>query len=134
MTVHSDILTKADLYACLPRDVAIAAIRELHNTRKRARGWQLSLEGHGARHTRRRNSGYYGATEVDAIGHYGYAATWDDHGIWMAALYEIDPDACIAWYDNRADFYAKTTAEMRWRRTAKRGARASAPWLDKVTA
>lgn len=134
MIVHSDTLTRDDLYACLPADVMIADIRELRNPRKRARGWEIHLEGYGSRHTRRRNSGYYGATEVDAIGHYGYAATWDDHGVWMAALYEIDPLAAIACYANRDDFYEKTENEMAWRRNAKRGTRASAPWLDRVTA
>lgn len=130
MKVWSDTLTRADLYACLPADVGIGEMRELRNPRKRARGWDLHLEGYGTRHTRRRNTGQYGA----ASSAYFNAATWDDHGVWMAALYEIDPDAAIAWYDNRADFYAKTEREMRWRRTAKRGSRASAPWLEGTTA
>lgn len=134
MFVHSDTLTRDDLYAALPADVMIAELRELRNPRKRARGWKITLEGYGARHTRRRNSGYYGAAEVDTLGHYGYAATWDDHGEWMAALYETDPLASIACYANRDDFYEQTANEMAWRRSAKRGTRAAAPWLDRVTA
>ncbi len=124
MKVYSDILTREDLFAALPSDV-YADVRNI-NTRKRARGWEVHLEGLGGRHTRRRNSGRYGAT-----GQGGMAATWDDHGVWMAALYEIDPLAQIACYRDRDDFYESTENEMAWRRNAKRGTRAEAPWLEK---
>jgi hypothetical protein len=124
MKVYSDILTREDLYVALPADV-YADVRNI-NTRKRARGWEVHLEGLGARHTRKRNSGNYGA------GH-EMAATWDDHGVWMAALYEIDPLAQIACYSDRDNFYESTEHEMTWRRDARRGVRAEAPWLG-VTA
>lgn len=135
MKVYSDTLTRDDLYAALPADVMIADMRELKNPRKRTHGYEIHLEGYGTRHTRRRNSGWYGATEADPVGHYGYAATWDDHGEWMAALYEIDPLAIIACYLNRDDFYEKTANEMEWRQQAK-GSRktATAPWLERVPA
>ena len=126
MKVYSDTLTINDLYACLPSGVGIAGVREIGRARKRARGWELSLEGYDARHTRRTNSGQYGAGER-------FAATWDDHGVWMNNLYERDPNAHIAWYENREDFYEKTAREMLWRRDAKRGVRAEAPWLNGVT-
>lgn len=129
MKIYSDTLTTDDLYRCLPNDVGMADCRTIRSPRKRARGWEMHLEGLGARHTRQRNSGSWGAQ-----GDGSFAATWDDHGIWMAALYEIDPDAVIAWYTDRGDFYAKTEREMQWRRTARRGSRATAPWLDKVPA
>lgn len=56
---------------------------------------------------RRRNSGSYGADEL-------WAATHDEHGHWMAQVFEADPDAAIGWsprtpqYTGRADFHAKT--------------------------
>lgn len=126
MKLYSDTLTEADLYACLPDGVTIAAIRPMR-TRKRASGWELSLEGYGTRHTRRRNSGMEGANG------YGYAATWDDQGVWMAALYDRDPDALIAWYTSRHYFYEATANVAKWRQRSRfRSIRENsrAPWLD----
>lgn len=126
MKLYSDTLTTADLYACLPSDVDIASLRTMKRPRKRANGWEVSLEGFGARHTRRSNSGDYGAG-------YTMAATWDDHGVWMAALYDRDPDAIFAgYYDNRDDFYAKTRHDFHWRQRSRFTSvrdNAQAPWL-----
>ena len=128
MKLYSDTLTTDDLYACLPRDVGIAEIREMRQPRKRARGWELSLEGLGGRHTRRSNSGGYGAGDR-------YAATWDDHGVWMAALYDRDERALFAgYYNGRLDFYLKTAHEHERRQHAARPYRSTAPWLDGVPA
>jgi hypothetical protein len=126
MKLYSDTLTTADLYAALPEGVGIAAIRPIRSPRKRAHGWELSLEGFAGRHTRRRNSGMYGADG------YGYAATWDDHGVWMAALYAKDPDALIAWYKDRDHFYSATRHESEWRKRSRMSAirnHGQAPWL-----
>ncbi len=100
MKVYSDTLTREDLYASLPSDVYLDA-QEIRRPRTRARGWTVYLEGLGDRHTRNTNSGNYGAGSHKA-------ATWDDHGLWMAKLYEIDPMAKIAHYDSRSDFYDST--------------------------
>lgn len=135
MKIYSDTLTRDDLYAALPDGVMVADIREIRNPRKRARGWQITLEGYAARHTRRRNSGTWGA--VPTAGEYGYAATWDDHGVWMAALYEIDPLALIAEYANRDDFYESTEHAHAYRsRSPWRTVRdnSQAPWLETVDA
>jgi|ERR1700729_4346849 len=52
-------------------------------------------------------------------------ATYDEHGEWMAKLFEIDPDAIIATYDGVEDFYRQT------QETRTRGfQRASFPWLE----
>jgi len=118
--VWSDTLTTEDLYAALPADVTIANLRELRSPRKRSRGWEIDLEGHGERHTRRSYDGER------------YAATWDDHGAWFVALYERDPDALLAWYASRADFYVQTRNQAHWRqRSPFRAVRENsrAPWL-----
>jgi hypothetical protein len=112
MRLHSDILTAADLHAATPDEV-IASVSN-HGSRKRARAFEVSLEGLGDRHTRKKNSGQYGAG-------YEFAASWDDWGIWLAALYEIDPNLNATYYTSREDFYAQTA------RYQPRGM--TAPWL-----
>lgn len=128
MKVYSDLLDTPDLYAALPADVYAATVK-LKRPRKRARGWTVSLEGLGSRHYRRKNSGNYGASSPGTM-----AATWDDHGVWMAALFAKDPNALIADYDGRDDF-ERQTREYReyvqeWNKpTSKRWNEHLAPWL-----
>lgn len=96
MKVYSDVLTEADLRSALP-DGVYADVRPLRQARVRRFGWDVYLEGFGARHTRATNSGTYGAGSRKAV-------SYDDHGVWMARLYQIDPDARVSWWKSRADF------------------------------
>lgn len=112
MRLHSDTITRADIFAALPDDVTATVVT--HGSRKRAQAFEVSLEGLGARHTRKKNSGQYGAGVE-------YAASWDDWGIWLAALYEIDPQLNATYYQDREDFYARTAQYQ------PRGMKA--PWL-----
>jgi hypothetical protein len=92
MRVHSDILTEQDLYRHLPVGVG-ASVDEIRRPRKRARGWIVYLRGYGERHTRA-NGRHNG----------DMAATYEDHGEWMAELFQIDPNASIGIYRNRGHF------------------------------
>lgn len=100
MKLYSDKLRRQDLYFYLP-DGVDADIQEIPNTRIRARGWIVHLEGMSERHRRATNSGNYGGG-----GH--KAATWDDWGVWMYELFKIDPDARIGNYDGLQDFLKQT--------------------------
>lgn len=100
MKVYSDKLTREDLFGALPTDV-YANVRDIPKVRVRTHGWDVSLKGLGARHTRSVNSGEYGAG-------YHKAASYDDHGEWMMRLFDIDPDARISWWKDRADFMRGT--------------------------
>lgn len=103
MKVYSDKLTRADLYGALPGPSLYLEATEIRGARVRSRGWTVRLEAlRGA--GRFRNSGQYGAESTRA-------ATWDEHGEWMAALFAIDPDARIAVYDGRAEFERVTKGE-----------------------
>jgi hypothetical protein len=99
MRLHSDIITARDIHAATPADVAADVSQ--HGSRSRARAFEVSLEGLGGRHTRKKNSGNRGAG-------YEYAASWDDWGVWLARLFEIDPNMTATYYKDRADFYAQT--------------------------
>jgi hypothetical protein len=102
MRIHSDILTRDDLFA------AIGAVRadapdiylehaSAHGSRSRTRAFEVALRGMGARHTRRPN-----------FGGDGYAATYHDWGYWIAELFAIDHDAVIGPYKGADDFERQT--------------------------
>ena len=105
MKIHSDILEHGHLVAALPDRVYARPLR--CGSRKRDHGFIVYLAGSSPRRSQH---------DRDV-----YAATWDEWGIWIAALYDIDPEAIIGQYWSREDFY-DTTAK--W---APRGA--LAPWL-----
>ena len=75
--------------------------------RKRAKGWQVYLTGSSPYRSQ--------ATEYPA-------ATWDEHGIWMHRLFQLDPNAVIARYDGLDDFMETT---KRWKPF-----KTKAPWLE----
>lgn len=117
MKVYSDALIDADFSpAAHVAGVSYWTFRRLTNTRVRARGWEISLTG---------SSPYTSQHEGDPH----KAATWTEHGVWMADLFKIDPNARISWWNGAADFVAKTGIESPYR-NAGGGHKHAAPWLD----
>lgn len=113
MRIYSKVLSPADIYGELrlaieTNDVVIESYREF-TPRAGGRGYEVYLEGLGARHKRARN------------GRGGKAASWDDYGLWMARLFKLDPAAKISHYNGVGEFIAFT------RQYQPRDA--SAPWL-----
>ncbi len=99
-------------------------------SRKRDRAFEVTLYvlAKDALHRRYGNSGSYGSKD-------DVAATWDEWGNWMVALYDIDPDAIIGHYETEADFYDQTRRHRDYVRMAhKEGSiprrTQTAPWLD----
>lgn len=90
MRIHSDILTEADIRAAVPSTAYIGKLT-VHGSRKRAHGYEVNLGGSG------KTGGQWGQTD-------GKAATWDEWGMFLAALYKIDPDITMAAYVDHADF------------------------------
>ena len=117
MKVYSKVLTADDIWAA-SRGIDGVCIDDsnVRSFRPRAggNGYEFYLEGYAFHHLRRRNN------------RDGYAATWDEWGIVIARLYEIDPDARISWYTSRANFMEETA------RYIPRGMKA--PWLKQVAA
>jgi hypothetical protein len=104
MKLYSDVLSASDLIDldCVVSGVSIYAIDPLPNTRVRKNGFKIVLTGTSPFG---RNTGRWGAA-----GRYeqGPPATWDEHGAWMAQVFEKDPKARIAYYDGRDDFHKQT--------------------------
>ena len=95
MKVYSDTLTRKDLAeAAHAAGVYLWLCEEMKRTRVRAHGWEVSLSG----------SSPYRSQMAD----YHQAATYDEHGEWMMRLFDLDPDARISWWKDRADFMRGT--------------------------
>lgn len=95
MKVYSDVLTEADLWAALPAGLELMDGYYLTGTRAR-RFEKVRLVSPVARKVSRRhpNSGTHGAESRH------YCASWDEHGVWMARLFEKDSDARIIGYED----------------------------------
>lgn len=100
MRIHSDHLTTSDIYtAARHARVDVVNLTE-HGSRSRDHAFNVNLEGESRR---RPNGGTYGRGYAS-----GYAATWDQWGVFLAILFDIDPGAVCWAYDGRDAFLAKT--------------------------
>lgn len=96
MKIHSDILSPAQIH----RATTAAGMRGVdaevtsHGSRSRRASFNVSLTGTSNRWT---NSGQSGAGAE-------HAATWDEWGMFIQALYEIDPQALIGQYGTYETF------------------------------
>ena len=93
MKVYSDILDEKDFHEACPGRVHLAVFEQHPRPRKRSRGWTIGLTG---------TSPYTSQLSREK------AATWDEHGFWMAELFRRDPDAEIGIYKGAQDFNQKT--------------------------
>lgn len=94
MKIYSDILTREDIYSAVRGTGAWIHSCSQHRSRSHQRSFTVYLEGNSV-YARNAPSG-------------GQSATWDEHGLWMDALFAIDPDAVIAHYQGYADFVNQT--------------------------
>lgn len=100
MKFYSDTLTTADFRSALPGPgFYLARLDTLENPRIRTRGWNVLIGRFNSR--RYFNSGTHGACGVGA-------ATHDEWGEFIAALYEKDPDMRAGYYRSKGHFHATT--------------------------
>ncbi len=109
MKLHTNTLEHGDLVAALPDRVYARPLRT--GSRKRDHGFIVYLEGSSPRRSQHDRE--------------AFAATWDEWGMWLAALYDRDPEMIAGQYGSREDFY-DTTAKWRPRGML-------APWLTLST-
>lgn len=104
MKIHTDHLTSAEVYAATKAGGMKGVYAECVTlgSRSRKRGLVVHLTGNS---TRRPNGGNRGANKNSD----GYAATWDEWGIFLNYLFKMDPDAIAAGaYEGRDEFLLKT--------------------------
>ena len=124
MKLHSDILTEQDIRDCVPAGCYLAghyakdgvtwASIHVEGSRSRARGFTVRL------------SGSHKSTMQSLP---DKAATWDEWGIFIDALFQRDPDAKIGWYGSRDNFINVTTDEYNRCKTYRPDLNRTAPWL-----
>ena len=114
MKIHTNKLTRNDLYAALPDGLHLECVAK--GSRKRDHAFDVGIgampgtDAHGIKRCYARNSGTYGAAHE-----YGKAATYIEWGDWMVELFKIDPDAIVGPYEGIDGFIDATTHQASWR-------------------
>ena len=102
MKIHTDHLTYAEVHAATNASGMKGVYAECvtRGSRSRKRGLVVHLTGNSGR---RPNPGKGGTDRG------GYAATWDEWGMFLNYLFEMDPDAIATGaYEGRDEFLLKT--------------------------
>jgi hypothetical protein len=101
MRIHSDSLTHDDIH----KAARIARVSyggggfTKHGSRKRKHAFNVLLTGESRR---RPNGGSRGAGD-------DYAATWDQWGVFLAVLFDADPNMVTPHYADAAEFHQRTS-------------------------
>jgi hypothetical protein len=111
MKIHTDALSSLDLYratdAAGMHGVHIDGLTR-HGSWSRDHAYNVTLRGNS---TRRPNPGAGGRSYYDDN---EYAATWDEWGMFIEALFQADPNAIIGQYRSHALFRAATRNRFDW--------------------
>ena len=117
MRIHTDNLSGRDLAVAAATAGAYAFQIEPHGSRKRDHAFEVALTG---------SSPYRNGRDPD-----WKAATWDEWGLFIAALFKLEPTLVAGPYDGLADFERQTRdiaeAEKRYYGKSRKGR--TAPWL-----
>lgn len=119
MRIHTSIAEATDIFVALGSQINLGRIAshvsfkilERHGSRSHHHGWEIQLEAFERDNGRRAgNSGSYGALRPE---HDGYAATFDEWGWLIAALYKLDADMVVGTpkypvYRDAAHFHEQT--------------------------
>lgn len=98
MRIHTDEVTNLDLDRAAFHAGVTFAKKTVHGSRTHKRAFEIVLRGNSRR---RPNGGDYGADD-------GYAATFDQWGIFLAHLYVEDSTLRCWAYEDDGDFSRKT--------------------------
>lgn len=82
MRLHTNTITESDVHQAVENLLGVYATVTRHGSRSHDHALEIRLEGNG--YLTNTGNGGAGATE---------GATWDEWGVMIARLYEIDPDA-----------------------------------------
>lgn len=101
MKIHSDVLEHEDFFAAKSAAGEMVGFEVTRRgSRKRSHGFEFSLTGTSSR----RPNNQQAWMEWD-----DYAATWDEWGMFLAYLFDKDPNATVPGvYENGEDFHWKT--------------------------
>jgi hypothetical protein len=130
--IHTDKLTRADLYAHVPAGCYLEAIEK--GSRSRAHAFDVHMNAepgddrHGIKRIYQVNSGNYGAGGDE----YVKAATYVEWGDWMVELFKIDPNAVVGVYDGAAGFVSRTSEMAPHRPSRENAERHAERWAKEL--
>jgi hypothetical protein len=107
MKIHSDILTPTDILACVPMGCHLAVFE--HDSRATNIGQAGSRQRKQAFVVRLSGSSRYALQGMVDRGE--KAATWDEWGNFIDAIFTQDPNAICGQYKSRDDFMAQSADE-----------------------
>lgn len=112
MRIHTDTLTYSDIYRATnaAEMVGVSVSITAHGSRSRATAFDVTLTGTSSRRPNPGTGGRYPSDD--------HAATWDEWGMFLAALFNADPNAFAGSaahpvYANRDHFHAVTGDRFR---------------------
>lgn len=111
MRIHTSATEPDVRAAALVARATIVRLSE-HGSRTCERAFEVILEGESSR---ARNGGRYG-TETS-----NKAATWDQWGVFLAALYRTDPQLVCWAYSGAHEFHMRTAERFLWGKTLQNG-------------
>lgn len=99
MRIHtSSAVNSGVVYAAARKANVDLVVWQQYGSRSADQAWEIKLEGNSRR---RPNGGSSGAGS-------GYAATWDQWGVFLAEIFNADPEAHCWAYKDSDDFNFKT--------------------------
>lgn len=102
MRIHSDTLTQLNLHEAARHARAEFGRLTVHGSRKRKQGFDVTLTGESRR---RPNGGNRGAGD-------DYAATWDQWGVFLSFLFNLDPYMVTPYYADAEEFDTRTASRF----------------------
>jgi hypothetical protein len=102
MRIHTEA-TFQDILAAIGKAHAYGVRLSEHGSRTHARAFDIKLEGS----SKRRPNGGTSRGQASDLGT-DYAATWDEWGVFLAAIYAVDPTARSWAYRDAEDFHWQT--------------------------
>lgn len=96
MRIHSDVLTLSDVWEAINKSGAYVDVLEEKGSRSRARAFEVKLFG---------ESPYWPNSGDRGAGSYDHAASYDQWGIMLAALYLKDSDMKTPYYRDNVHFH-----------------------------
>jgi hypothetical protein len=100
MRIHTDHLSESDIYTAA-RFARVDVVKlEAHGSRKRDHAFDVKLEGESRRAPNGGASGKGYAT--------GKAATWDQWGVFLSVLFDLDDATSTPYDDGRQAFHDRT--------------------------
>lgn len=125
MRIHTYLCQGVIEAAALDAGVSFERLT-LHGSKSRAHAFDVLLSGNGV------TGGQWGNSGTNGAGPYK-AATWDEWGIFIAAVFAADPTASMTYYDDAADFHYQTDDRFRDLTPAGQHIRHRWSWLRSIT-